>query len=83
MGYKTLDGFELQEGEECYVIFQCAVGEHRLSTNPRKAHYMDETAKQQGWDFTSVKPVRTECDSIEVTAVWKNNPHYSGPKEWD
>jgi len=83
MGYKTLDDFELQEGEECWVSFYCGCDEHNLSRIPRKARYMDETAKLHGWDFTSVKTLRTDCEEILVDAVWKNNPNHPAPKEWD
>jgi hypothetical protein len=83
MGYKTLDGFELQEGEECWVSYYCGTGEHNISRNPRKARYMDDFAKLNKWDFTSVKPFRVDCDDTLVDAVWKNNPNHPSPKEWD
>ena len=71
---KTLDGFELKEGDSCWVSCQCNMREHRISTNPRPAFYLDEKAKQSGWDFTTKKPFHCDCESIEILAVWKNKP---------
>ena len=31
----TLDGYELKEGDECWVSFYCGSGEHNISRNPR------------------------------------------------
>ena len=71
---KTADGYILKEGEDCYVSIQCASGSHRLSPTPRKAKYMDETAKEGGWDFTMSHPIKVDCDDSEVLQVWKNKP---------
>ena len=79
MAYKTLDGFDLQEGDTCFISLQCLTGEHRVSSNPRPAIYMDDNAKIHGWDFTIKRHRKTEtmdCDdcACEVCAVWKNKP---------
>ena len=70
---QTADGYELEEGEDCYVSVQCAMGVHQLSPNPRKAKYLDETAKEQGWDFT-MRPFRSECEEVEILQIWKFKP---------
>ncbi len=71
---KTLDGFELKEGDECWVSCQCAGGIHHISPSPRKAFYRDETALKSGWDFTTIKPFKADCGEIEIIAYWKNKP---------
>jgi hypothetical protein len=68
---KTIDGFELKEGDACYVCCQDPEGLHHISNKPRKAVYMDDFAKSSGWDFT----LKVKCDiPVEVVAVWKNKP---------
>ena len=71
---KTLDGYILQEGEECYVEVDCASGDHHLGTKPRKALYLDDIAKSSGWDFTLARHLKVDCESIEILAVWKHKP---------
>ena len=79
MGYKTLDGYELKEGEECFIALQCGQGTHNISPNPRPAYYMNEDAKRQGWDFCTKYFLRVssldcrDC-TCEIIGVWKNNP---------
>jgi hypothetical protein len=73
-GYKTLDGFILKEGEGCFVSLSCLTGDHKLSTKPRPAFYMDATAEKCGWDFTTKYPMQCDCEDTEVTHVWKFNP---------
>ena len=71
---KTNDGYELKEGEACYVSIQDPMGMRKLSPKPRKAFYADETARKQGWDFT-IPRLNTVCDeTVEVIGVWKNLP---------
>lgn len=72
---KTLDGYELKEGEACWVSIQDPIGEHRLSPNPRRANYMDEHAKENGWDFT-IKNIRVPDLEVEIIAVWKYRPMF-------
>lgn len=72
MCYKTLDGFELNEGDECFVSVQCAEGLHHLSLKPRYAYYMSEEAKRHGVDFWIDETSRCDCEEQEVTHVWKN-----------
>lgn len=69
---KTLDGYELKEGDKCWVSVQDPEGLHNISANPRKAVYMDEAAKNSGWDFSVGNRANVP---VEVIAVWKNNPH--------
>lgn len=69
---KTLDGFILKEGDQCYVSVQDPEGLHHMSPKPRKAVYMDEYAKSSGWDFTVSN--RAGIPSVEIIAVWKNKP---------
>ena len=69
---KTLDGYDLREGESCYVSAQCATGMHNLSATPRNASYLDKNAKRNGWDFTI--PLRVDCEEVEIVAVWKHKP---------
>ena len=69
---KTLDGHELIEGEDCYVSVQCPEGIHNLSSKPRKAVYLSDAAKSNGWDFTICR-LKTDCE-CEVIAVWKYEP---------
>jgi hypothetical protein len=71
--YKTEDGYELQDGEKCFVMIQCADGTHKLSQSIRQAVYMNENCKYHGWDF-EVSNVRSECQSIEIVGCWKNKP---------
>jgi len=71
---KTIDGYSLQEGDECWVSIQCLTGEHHLSHLPRKARYMDDTAKAGGWDFTMVNRIKVDCEEVEVLQVWRNQP---------
>ncbi len=70
---KTLDGFELQPYDTCWVSCQCPHGRHRLSPNPRPAVYMDDVAEIYGWMFTLKKRLRVDCEP-EIIAVWKNKP---------
>jgi hypothetical protein len=84
MTYKTLDGYELNQGEECFISLQCLTGEHSVSTKPRPALYMDKYAKQMGWDFTTIRRMKVNCDdgcACEVIGVWKNNPNNSEVKD--
>jgi len=78
MSYKTLDGFNLKEGDECFISLQCLTGEHRLSPNPRPAFYMSEDAKMYGWDFISKNSKKAICPNsecaCEVIGVWKHEP---------
>ena len=69
---KTFDGFELQEGDECFVSIQDPMGIIRYSPNPRKAHYLDNDAKSNGWDFT-IHGLDSDQE-VEVVGVWKNKP---------
>lgn len=69
---KTLDGYELKEGDPCYVSCQDPMGERHISPNPRKAVYLDEYAKEMGWDFT-INNLKSEGE-LEIIAVWKNKP---------
>jgi hypothetical protein len=75
MKFKTLDGYELKEGDTCWAIFQCLSGDHELSSKPREATYLDETAKENHWQFTAKHPIKSDCESIFVESVWKNNPN--------
>lgn len=74
-GYKTIDGFILKSGEFCYVRVQ-----DPSKNNPNdgiyKAHYMDETAKINGWDFTikGLPKIEDADYDWEVIGVWKHNP---------
>lgn len=70
---ETLDGYNLKDGDECWVACQCAMGIHKISGNPRKAVYRDELAISRGFEFT-LNNVRSECESIEIVATWKNRP---------
>jgi hypothetical protein len=78
MSYKTLDGFELNEGDDCFISLSCHTGKHKLSSNPRPAKYMDENAIERGWDFSCKQASKSSCISgdcsCEVTGVWKNKP---------
>lgn len=69
---KTLDGYELEEGDDCWVSCQDPHGVGRLSPEPREAVYLNEAAKQHGWDF-HIKNLRFYGE-IEIVAVWKHYP---------
>ncbi|HUU40539.1 MAG TPA: hypothetical protein VMW42_06350 [Desulfatiglandales bacterium] len=69
---KTLDGYILHDGDDCFVKCVDPMGESKLSPNARKAFYRDENARAIGWDFT-IANLRVDCE-VEVTHVWKNNP---------
>jgi hypothetical protein len=71
---KTLDGYNLKEGEECWVSISCTSNTHRLSLKPRKTVYMDDYCKQRGCDFRILKPLKCDCEDVEVTHIWKNKP---------
>ena len=66
---KTNDGFELKEGDECYVSIQDPMGIIRYSPNLRKAIYQDDAAKNAGWDFTI--PSLHSDQEVEVVGIWK------------
>jgi len=70
---KTLDGYELSEGDQCWVSVQDPMGDHNLSARPRKAYYMDNNAKYHGWDFT-VYGLRVPDIEVEIVEVWKYKP---------
>ena len=70
--YKTEDGYELKEGDECFVSVQDPEGIHKLNSNPRPARYMDSIAKVYGWDF-HIPHLKGDYP-VEVIAVWKNKP---------
>lgn len=70
--FKTLDGFELKDGDLCWVTCQCPDGTHKLSPNPRKATYQDKLANESGWDF-SIHELHCLCEP-EICGVWKNKP---------
>lgn len=76
MSYKTLDGFDLNEGDSCFISLQCLTGEHSVSAALRPAFYRDKTAKENGWDFTRKNPMKIDCDdcACEVIGVWKYKP---------
>jgi len=76
---ETLDGYQLSEGEECWVTVQDPMGEHKLSPAARKAYYRDENAKQHGWEFT-VKGIRVPDLEVEIVGIWKYNPNSPTPK---
>jgi hypothetical protein len=73
MGYKTLDGWELTEGDKCLVEIQDAV-----SQIPQEgifeAVYMDDTALVNGWDFTIKNAPKLTDDDYqwEIVKVWKH-----------
>jgi len=73
--YKTLDGLELNEGDSCYVHVQDPSRQRQL-TRLFKAHYMDDTARDCGWDFTieGLPEIKDADYAWEVTAVYKNKP---------
>ena len=68
---ETLDGYELKEGDICFISCQDPTRIHNVSPNPRRAVYLDEQAQRNGWDFST--KLRYEGE-IEVIAVWKNRP---------
>jgi hypothetical protein len=75
MSYKTLDGYTLKEGDECFISLQCLTGKHNLSPNPRHAFYRNEDAKEYGWDFITKQGLKAICSAgdcgCEVIGVWK------------
>lgn len=73
---KTLDGYDLKDGDECFVVVQDPDGESRLSPKPRRAIYRSWPAKDMGWDFEI--PRLKVNKTVEVVAVWKEYPR---PKE--
>lgn len=70
---KTIDGFILNEGEQCFVSIQSIVGNKSISSNPRPAVYMNEWARERGFDFQILK-AKFESEDIEVIGVWKERP---------
>jgi hypothetical protein len=69
----TLDGYELKEGEFCYVHIQDPSGQKQRN-GLYKAHYMDNTAKTNGWDFTikNLPKIEDADYEWEITGVWKH-----------
>jgi len=73
MGYKTNDGYELNEGEPCFVYIQDPYGVLKR-TKLYESVYMDKVAKNNGWDFT-INGLGDDADyEWEVTHVYKYNP---------
>lgn len=70
---KTYEGYELKEGDECWVSCQDPEGVRNISPKPRKAVYLDEVAKQNGWDF-HIMNLRSEDAIVEIIGVWKHYP---------
>ena len=59
------------------MSINCFTGEHNLSIEPRKAKYLDEHARNGGWDFTINRwppGYKFDCGDCgcEIIAVWKN-----------
>lgn len=69
---KTLDGQELNDGDECFVQAQDPEGVARLNPAPRRAFYRSDNAKRRGDDF-EIPTLRFES-WVEVIAVWKDRP---------
>jgi len=67
---ETLDGYKLNEGDECWVSVQDPSGEHQLSSSLRRALYLDNNAKYHGWDFT-VYGLHVPDIEVEIVAVYK------------
>jgi hypothetical protein len=68
---KTNDGFELKDGELCWVGIQDPMGK-KLSPKPRAAIYRSKYAIDSDLDF-EIPDLRLDRD-VEVIAVWKNKP---------
>ncbi len=70
---KTLDGFELQEGDTCFVRVQDPMGEVKYGDKIFAAIYESDNAKYAGWDF-EILELDSEVE-VEVIAIWKNKPN--------
>ena len=62
---KTLDGFELKEGDACFVMIDA-------NYEILPAIYLSEHAKDCGWDFEIPD---LEDAEVGVIDVWKNKPN--------
>lgn len=69
---KTEDGYELKEGDTCFVGVQDPNGERKFDDKVFSAHYRDELALKNGWDF-SIDGLGFDGE-VEVIAVWKTKP---------
>jgi len=69
---KTLDGYDLKEGDECFVGIEDPYNEIDYSGKILKAVYRNEYAKDMGYDF-EISQLKADHD-VEVINVWKNNP---------
>jgi hypothetical protein len=71
---KTLDGFDLKEGECCFVGIQGPGGEKDYFDKVFKAHYRDASARANGWDFTLQELDLDDDEEVEVISIWKHSP---------
>ena len=68
----TLDGYELKDGDECFVQIEDPENESGRNGEIMEAIYQSENAKEMGWDYEL--PKLGSDDVVEIVAVWRTNP---------
>ena len=70
---KTLDGYELKDGEDCFVMVEVPSDyDQEMNSKIYKAKYKSDNALAMDWLY---EIFNFPCDdTVDVVRVWKNNP---------